>query len=134
MTESFPAKIEMLTEAKKILKYAAENNLEDYMLAWWVDRFYKKWTAVVDLAAQKLSDSMKGSCEIENYGTEGDFEYMKFCALLNDLDAFQSMTGISDSDSALGYFTNRTFRKFQTRYLLEALEKMEGVEGSIPNT
>lgn len=134
MTESFPAKIEMLTEAKKILKYAAENGLEDNMLARWADRFYRKWTAVVDLAARKLNDSMKGGCEIENYGTEEDFEYMKFCALVNDLPAFQSMTGISDSVSALRYFTNKTLRKFQTRYILEALEKMESVEGSIPNT
>jgi len=69
---------------------------------------------------------MVESCEVENYGTEEDLEYMKFCALIaNDYDAFRSMTGLPISDAPFSYFSNKTLKKFQTRYLLEEMEDIE---------
>lgn len=65
---------------------------------------------------------MVESCEIENYGTEEDFEYEKFCALMTiDNDAFLSMTGLEVFDNPISYFSNETLKKFETRYLLEVL-------------
>lgn len=60
--------------------------------------------------------------DLENYGTDEDFEYEKYCALFTgDYDAFLSMTGLADEDNPNDYFSLETKTKFQARYLLEVL-------------
>jgi len=110
--------IAMRTEAKRILEYAYEVGDVSRALEQMVENFHEKWSIIMD--------SMEKSCEIENYGTEEDFEYMKYHALMtHDYEVFRSMTGRPISKDPFSYFPKKTLKKFQIRYLLEAMEDIE---------
>lgn len=65
---------------------------------------------------------MVESCGIENYGTEEDFEFEKYCALIDDdYDSFISMVGGHYEGNPNNYFSEETRKKFQARYLLGVL-------------
>lgn len=70
--------------------------------------------------------------DLENYETEEDIEYTKFCTLVSgDYDAFLSMTGLKASDWPFNYFPDETLKKFQARYLREILNGERPTDGFI---